>query len=91
MAVLRLCAAAGLTTWASVAIDGTKIGADAALDANRCAEAITAEVNRIMGEAAGVDDCEQALFGPARGDELPAELAQPGSRQARLSAALAQV
>ncbi len=91
VAVLRLCAAAGLTTLASVAIDGTKIGADAALDANRSAAAITAEVDRIMGEAAGVDDHDEALFGAARGDELPAELAQPGSRQARLSAALVQI
>jgi len=89
--VLRLCAAAGLTTLASVAIDGTKIGADAALDANRSAAAITAEVERIMGEAAGADEDEQALFGAARGDELPAELAQPGSRRARLTAALAQI
>ena len=89
--VLRLCAAAGLTTLASVAIDGTKIGADAALDANRSTAAITAEVDRVMGEAAGVDDRDEALFGAARGDELPAELAQPGSRRARLSAALAQI
>jgi transposase len=32
--VLRLCAAAGLVTVGTVAIDGTKIGSDAALDQN---------------------------------------------------------
>lgn len=35
---LRLCAAAGLVDLATVAVDGTKIGTDAALNANHGAE-----------------------------------------------------
>lgn len=89
--VLRLCDAAGLTTLATVAIDGTKIGADAALDANRTAAAITAEVEKIMAQAAGADAGEDALFGAARGDELPPELGDPSCRLARLRSALAQI
>ena len=46
--VLVLCAAAGLTGLGVIAIDGTKMGADAALDANRGAEAIRAELERIL-------------------------------------------
>jgi len=33
--VLKLCAAAGLASLGKIAIDGTKIGSDAALDQNR--------------------------------------------------------
>ena len=47
--VLRLCAAAGLVSVGTIAIDGTKIGADAALDANRTGEWIRGEVQRMLG------------------------------------------
>ncbi len=87
--VLRLCSAAGLVRLGSVAIDGTKIGADAALDANRTREAITAEVEKIMVQAAGPDEADDALFGASRADELPTDLADRSSRLARLRAALA--
>lgn len=89
--VLVLCAAAGLTALGTVAIDGTKIAADAALDANRSAEAIRAEVERILAEAKGTDAAEDARLGVARGDELPPELANPLSRLARLERALAEL
>lgn len=89
--VLRLCAAAGLATVASVAIDGTKVGADAALDANRSAAAITAEVDKIMAQAADADDRDEALLAAASGEQPPAGLAQPSSRLDRLRSALAQI
>jgi transposase len=89
--VLVLCAAAGLTTLGSIAIDGTKMGADAALDANRSAEAVRAEVARIVAEARGIDAADDARLGAARGDELPAELASPLSRLARLERALTEL
>jgi transposase len=93
--VLVLCAAAGLTSLGTIAIDGTKMAASAALDANRGADGIRAEmerleaeVARIVGEAARVDAAEDDEFGSARGDELPAELASPLRRLERLRRAL---
>jgi transposase len=71
--VLRLCAAAGLGSLGLVAIDGTKVAADASRDANRPADALDAEITRILAEAAAVDAAEDEAFGPdRRGDELPA-------------------
>ena len=87
--VLRLCARAGLASLGTVAIDGTKIGSDAALDANRGEQAIRAEVERIVAEAEAADD--QEVPRPTRDDELPEDLARPGSRRARLEAALGEI
>jgi hypothetical protein len=86
--VLVLCAAAGLTSLGTIAIDGTKVGANASMAANRNAEAIRAEVAAILADAAGADADEDDRHGPARGDELSPELANPISRLARLQAAL---
>ena len=66
-------------------------GADAALDANRGAEAIRAELERILVVAGAPDTAEDAHLGLARGDELLAELASPISRLARLERALAEI
>jgi hypothetical protein len=86
--VLRLCAAAGLGKLGLVALDGTKIAANAALAANHTPNALTAEIDRMLAEAAAVDAAEDAAYGPdRRGDELPPELADPRSRLVRLQAA----
>ncbi len=85
--VLTLCAAAGLVKVGVVALDGTKIKADAALAANRTAETIAAEVTRMLTEAQATDAAEDRLYGPAqRGDELPETLRDRRSRLARLQA-----
>ncbi len=90
--VLRLCWRAGLVSLGRIALDGTKIGADAALDANRSAEAIRAEVEAMLGQAADADAAEESLFGDGRPEALPEALARPGhSRLARLRAALAEI
>jgi transposase len=90
--VLRLCGAAGLGRLGLVAIDGTKLAADASRDANRGAAALDAEIARILAEAAAVDAAEDADFGPERrGDELPVELADRGHRLARLREARRQL
>ena len=86
--VLRLCAQAGLADLGTIAIDGTKIGSDAALDANRSASAIRDEVDRIMAEASTADS---DLAQPTLRGELPDDLARRGSRRARLEAALAEI
>jgi transposase len=83
--VLWLCREAGLVKLGAVALDGAKIAANAALDANRNHEAIEEEVRRMLAEAKKVDTEEDALFGPEkRGDELPEGLGRRVERLKRL-------
>jgi transposase len=90
--VFRLCAAAGLTQIGLLAIDGTKLAADASEDANRTAAKLDAEIAAILAEAAATDAAEDAQFGPERrGDDLPAGLATRTSRLARLAEARRQL
>lgn len=89
--VLRLCAAAGLVSVERVAIDGTKIGADAALDQNRGAGWIRTEVARMVAEAIATDTAEDASQGLLGFEDLPVELSTRRGRRARLQAALAQI
>jgi transposase/transposase-like protein len=93
--VLALCVAAGLVKVGVVALDGTKIEAAAAMSANmdeeRLLRAMRVEARRILAEAAAVDAAEDEQFGDARGDELPAELADRSRRLARLREAKARL
>lgn len=79
--VLGLCARAGLVRAGVVAVDSTKLAANASGLANRGYEQIARE---ILDEAAAVDAAEDELYGERRGDELPPELADPKTRRARL-------
>jgi transposase len=85
--VLALCAKAGMVRVGTVAVDGTRIAANAGISANRTYPAIRAEVERILAEADEIDAAEDERFGDARGDELPAELADPVTRRERLERA----
>jgi len=90
--VLRLCAEAGVGKVGMVALDGTKIKADAALAANRTAGAIQATVQTMLSEAQAVDDAEDRLYGSERrGDELPEALRDRHSRLARVQACQARL
>jgi len=83
--VLWLCREAGLVKLGVVALDGTKVAANAALSANRSYEAIEEEVRRMLSEAKVVDAEEDARYGPERrGDELPEGLGRRGGRVKRL-------
>lgn len=82
--VLALCARAGLVRAGTIAVDGTKLRAHASLEANRTIEALREEARRIVDEAEAVDAREDELFGERRGDELPAELADPATRAGRI-------
>ena len=83
--VLRLCAEAGLVKAGVVALDGTKIKANASLSANRTQEHIEEEVRKMLAEAREKDEEEDRLFGrESRGDEIPEELKDRRSRLARL-------
>ena len=78
--VLGLCARAGLVSVGVVAIDGTKMAANASSDANRDFGQIARE---ILAEAAAIDAREDELYGDQRGDELPEQLrTREGRRQA---------
>jgi transposase len=88
---LRLCAAAGLVRVGTVALDGTKVAANAADKANRTLDKLETEVAQILAEAAATDQAEDLKHGPTRGDELPAELASPTGRLARLRQAKARL
>ena len=85
--VLRLCAEAGLLRVGVVALDGTKLRANASREQNRASAEIDAEVRRILAEAERVDAEEDARFGTERGDELPPGLRRRDERLARLRAA----
>jgi transposase len=133
--VLRLCRMVGLARLGTIAIDGSKIAANASKDANHgeewlreqaekmaadtaadtaadpAAESVTGPdtgpdtgaaaaaagggergvVDEILTEAGVVDAAEDALFDTARGDELPAGLADRGGRRERLARALDRI
>jgi transposase len=88
---LKLCAAAGMVRVGTVALDGTKLAANAADKANRTHDKLQAEVAEILRQAAETDQHEDQLFGDARGDELPEALASKADRLARLRQAKAQL
>jgi transposase len=86
---LRLCAAAGMVRVGTVALDGTKLAGNAAERANRTLDKLEAEVAEILRQAAEADQREDREHGDGRGDELPASLASPTGRLARLRQAKA--
>jgi transposase len=73
--VLALCADAGLVGVAVLAVDGTKLHANASQHQNLDYDEIAKE---ILAEADAVDRVEDERFGDRRGDELP-----PDRRRAR--------
>jgi transposase len=88
---LKLCAAAGLVRLGMVALDGTKVAANAADRANRTLAKLEEEVTQILREAADVDRAEDRQHGGLGADELPAALASPTGRLARLQEAKARL
>jgi transposase len=88
---LRLCAAAGLADLSLVALDGTKIAADASLARNRDAEWIGREVAKLMA-LTGEDEQGAAAGGEGLpGLEPVPEISSRSGRLARLRAALAVI
>jgi len=95
--VLRLCQEAGLVKLGHIAIDGTKMKANAskhkAMSYERMGPAeakLVAEVEALLAEAERVDTEEDAKFGKGkRGDELPEELRRRENRLKKIRAAMA--
>jgi len=101
---LRLCAESGLVKLGRLALDGTKLRANASRHKAMSYERMTkketeleseiaelrAQATALLEEAAAIDDAEDELYGAdRRGDELPDELVRRESRLARLREAKA--
>src|SRR3954471_3788588 len=76
--VLTLCARSGLAKVGLIAVDGTKLHANASRNENLNYEQLARE---IVEEALAVDAAEDELYGEARGDELPPEFATEQGRR----------
>jgi transposase len=90
LGVLALCRRAGMVRVGTVAVDSTKLAANASPGQNRTREGLRKEARRIIEEAIATDEREDELYGDMRGDELPEELADPGTRKARIKELLEQ-
>src|SRR5215207_5517065 len=85
---LKLCAAAGMVRLGLVALDGTKVEANAAAAANRTHAHLEAQVAELLAQAAEADQVEDRDC-DGGGHELPQELAGRAERLARLQHAKA--
>lgn len=95
--ILQLCNKAGLVKLGHVAIDGTKVQANAskhkAMSYARMEQKekqLKAEVEKLLAQAAETDAAEDSLYGKGnRGDELTGELARRESRLKKIAEAKA--
>jgi transposase len=87
--VLVLCARLGMGQVGTVALDGTKIGANASKDASRTEEGLRKLAADLAARHAQTDAQEDGLFGEGqRGDDDPGD---PHTRAERVTAALASL
>jgi hypothetical protein len=97
--ILRMCQKAGLVKLGHVALDGTKIKANASKHKAMSYERMKAEearlaalVGDLLREAEESDAAEDARYGKEkRGDELPDELRHPARRLERIRALRAEL
>ena len=97
--VLMLAGRLGLGRLETVALDGVKIASNASMAANRkssgVAKAAAAEAARIakkaMAEHAATDAAEDELYGQDNPGSMPAELADPAVRAARIKEEIARL
>ena len=80
--VLELCAEAGLVNVGVIAVDGSKLSANASQESTRGYEQI---VRELLERADQIDEEEDEIYGERRGDELPGELATREGRQKALT------
>jgi transposase len=98
--VLLVAAEAGLARLGTVAIDGTKIAANASIDANRGQEWLDGQVRQILAEAERADAVEEVASTAAGssddgddgdGERLPARLRDRSHRTERIRQAAQEV
>ena len=68
----------------TIAIDGTKIKANASLASNKTKDGLKEELEAIVKEAGQQDQEEDSLHGDKRGDELPDDLSDSKTRKGRI-------
>lgn len=84
---VRLALQMGVLDLVLVAIDGSKVAAQArrwAVDE----DTLRRQIRQVLAEAEAVDRAEDEALGTARGDELPAEVRDPQQRRQKLQRAL---
>lgn len=97
--ILKLCQKAGLVKLGNVAVDGSKVLANAskhkAMSYDRMEQAerqLETEITALLTEAQAIDEAEDKEFGKGhRGDELPAELERREERLRKIRAAKAEL
>jgi hypothetical protein len=89
--VLQVAAVAGLARFGTVAIDGTKIPANASIDANRGREWLEEQVGRILAEARGLDAVSAGGLNDEDGERVPARLRDHSHRAERIRQAAEEV
>jgi transposase len=94
--VLRLCDQAGRVRVDSIAIDGTKIAANASMSANRSQKWVREQARKIaesaVGDADAVDAAEDAAEAAAGGPpSTPPELSTPAGRAAAIRRAMEEI
>jgi transposase len=94
--VLRLCDRAGRVRVDSIALDGTKIAANASMSANRSQKWVAEQARKIaeaaVAEAAEVDAAEDAAEGAEGGAAAPApELSTTAGRAAAIKKAMEEI
>jgi len=90
--VVEMCQRAGLVKLGHVAIDGTKIKANASKRKSLTYKELTkgekeleAKIKELLGEAQRIDDQEDKLYGKGnRGDQLPEEMRKRETRLAKI-------
>ena len=85
--VLLIAGRAGLGHFGTVAIDGTKIPANASIDANRGHEWLSQQVERMVTEAQAIDGVEdkRTATHDGQGDRVPSPLVERSERASKRS------
>lgn len=89
--VLAMCDRAGLVSLGVVAVDGTKISANAAMGANRNVDRLREQVAAMFDAAEAADVAEDEEFGEGNGAGMPPELADAAKRRERIAQLLAEL
>ena len=83
--IVQLCRQLGMVKLGHIAIDGTKIKANASEASTYDRERIEKEIKRWLEHAEAIDQQEDALYGPDKtGDELPEDIRDPVKRIKKL-------
>ena len=83
--IVQLCKQLGMVKLGHIAIDGTKIKANASDAATYDRDRIEKEIKQWLEHAEAIDRQEDALYGPDKtGDEIPEEIRDPKKRIKKL-------